>query len=171
MTKRDFFILAIKLFGLMSVVTTLFSGILGNISFALMDPSVFTWVWMVIAVLMVIGLFILLIFKADKIVGLLKLEKGFDDERIELGNLASSDIVKIGSFIIGGILVIENIPVFLSHTFYSFKDSVVGEIYNSSDKYQWLASAIKIIVGYLLLTNFSFVASLLRTKKEEKLNQ
>ncbi len=167
MTKRDFFILAIKLFGLMSVVTTLFSGILGNISFALMDPSVFTLVWMVIAVLMVIGLFILLIFKADKIVGLLKLEKGFDDERIELGNLNSSDIVKIGSFIIGGILVIDNIPIFLSHTFYSFKDSVVGEIYDSRDKYQWLASAIKIIVGYLLLTNFSFVASLLRTKKEE----
>lgn len=167
MTKRDFFILVIKLFGLMSVVTSLFSGILGNISFALMEPDVLIIVWMIIAVLMIIGLFIVLIFKADKIVGLLKLEKGFDDERIELGNLKSTDIVKIGTFIIGGMLMLNNIPDFLSHTLFAFKGDVAGQIYDSNDKYQWLASAINIVVGYLLLTNFSFVASLLRTKKDE----
>lgn len=115
MTKKDFFILAIKLFGLMSIVTSFFSGILNNISYALFKVDTLAIIWIGAAIVISIGLFVLLVFKADKIVSLLKLEEGFDDEKIELGNLNSSEILKVGTFIIGGLLFIHNIPIFLSH--------------------------------------------------------
>jgi hypothetical protein len=167
MTKRDFFILVIKLFGLMSIVTSLFSVIPSNISFALMDIDIFSLIWITVAVIVVIGLFVLLVFKADKVVELLRLDKGFDDEKIELGSLNSSDIVKIGTFIIGGLLILDNIPGFLSHTLFAFKGSVIGQVYDSKDKFYLTVSGINIILGYLLLTNYSFVVRLLRTENKK----
>jgi membrane-anchored glycerophosphoryl diester phosphodiesterase (GDPDase) len=167
MTKRDFFILVIKLFGLMSILTSLFSVIPGNISFALTDIEAFSLIWIAFTILVVIGLFVILVFKADKIVGLLKLDKGFDDEKIELGSLNSSDIVKIGAFIIGGLLILDNIPGFLSHTYFAFKGSVSGQFYDTTDKFYLAVNGINIFLGYLLMTNYSFVERLLGTKSKE----
>lgn len=167
MTKRDFFISIIKLFGLMSIITTLFSVIPGNFSFALMYMDIFSFVWMAFAIIVVVGLFVFLVFKSDRVVDLLKLDKGFDDEKIELGNLASLDIVKIGTFIIGGLLIIENIPDFLSHTLFAFKGSIVGKVRGEEDNFLWAVSGINILLGFLLITNYSFVARLLKTTNKE----
>ena len=168
MTKRDFFILIIKLFGLLSIVTSLFSVLPSNIFFALMDIDAFSLTWIIVAVLIVLGLFVLLVFKSDKVVELLKLDKGFDDDRIELGNLNSADVVKIGTFIIGGLLILDNIPAFLSHTLFAFKGSVVGQTYDTTDKFYWAVSGLNLMLGYFLITNYDFVARLLRTTKKEK---
>lgn len=166
MTKRDFFILVIKLFGLMSIVTSLFSIIPSNISLSLMEIDAFSLIWIAITIVTVIGLFVLLVFNADKVVRLLRLDKGFDNEKIELGNLNSAEIVKIGTFIIGGLLILDNIPGFLSHTLFAFKGSVIGQVYDSKDNFNWVISGINIFIGYLLLTNFSFVAKILKMKNK-----
>lgn len=122
---------------------------------------------MAFAIIVVVGLFVFLVFKSDRVVDLLKLDKGFDDEKIELGNLASLDIVKIGTFIIGGLLIIENIPDFLSHTLFAFKGSIVGKVRGEEDNFLWAVSGINILLGFLLITNYSFVARLLKTTNKE----
>ena len=166
MTKRDFFILMIKLFGLFSLVTSIFSVIPSNISFALMELDIVSIIWILIAATAIGGLFVLLVFKAEKVVQMLKLDKGFDDNRIELGNLKSTDIVKIGAFIIGGLLILDNIPAFLSHTLFAFKGKNLGVAYKMEDKFNWAVSGINLIIGYLLLTNYGFVAAKLKDKSE-----
>src|SRR5690606_14931598 len=133
----DFFILVIKLFGLFSLVTSLFSVLPNNISFALMYMDAFSLAWIAVAVFVVIGLFVLLVLRPDKVVSLLRLDKGFDDDRIEVGNLKSSDILKLGIFIIGGLLILDNIPAFLSHTLFAFKGDVSGKVYDTGDKFRW----------------------------------
>ncbi len=85
-----FLILMIKIFGLYSAVTTIFSALPGNIAFSLRYIDAFIVLWIVVATLIAVGLFWLLIFKADKIIDLLKLDKGFADDRIELGNIKYS---------------------------------------------------------------------------------
>ena len=168
MTKRDFFILIIKVFGLFSVVTSLFSVLPSNISFAMMDIDALSILWIAVAIIVVVGLFIALIFKADRVVRLLKLDKGFDDDKIELGNLKPTDIIKIGTFIIGGLLILDNIPAFLSHSLFAFKGDIIGLEYNSQDKFNWAVSGLNLIIGFLLLTNYDFVAKKLKTEKTEK---
>ena len=71
MTKKDFFILLIKIFGLFSLITNLFSVLPGNISIAFMDLDPMSAIWIIIAVALIFGLFVLLVFKAEKIVILL----------------------------------------------------------------------------------------------------
>ena len=167
MTKSDFFILIIKVFGLFSVVTSLFSVLPSNISFAMMDIDALSILWIVVAIVVVVGLFVVLIFKADKVVRLLKLDKGFDDEKIEIGNLKQTEIIKIGTFIIGGLLFLDNIPAFLSHSLFAFKTDIIGLEYNSQDKFNWAISGLNLIIGFLLLTNYDFVAKMLKTGKTE----
>lgn len=147
-------------------MTSLFSVIPGNISIALRDVNAFSLIWVVAVIVAVIGLFVLLVFMADKVVGLLRLDKGFDEERMDFGNLKATDIVKIGTFIIGGLLIINNIPALLSHTFFAFKDGISGQGYDTTNKFNWAVSGINILLGYLLLTNYGFVARLLKTKNQ-----
>lgn len=168
MTKRDFFILLIKVFGLYSVVISLFSVLPGNISLALLDVDVFVIIWLAVAFTVVIGLFVLLIFKSDKVVNALRLDKGFDDDRIELGNLKPSDIIKVGTFIIGGLLILDNIPAFLSHSLFAFKGRTIGMQYTTQDKFNWAVTTLNLIIGFLLLTNYDLVARKLKLKTEKK---
>ncbi|MBT8196018.1 MAG: hypothetical protein HKO56_09585 [Bacteroidia bacterium] len=160
MTKRDFFIAAIRIFGLLSIVTSVFTTIPSSISYMFMHIDAYSIVWLTLVIVILVGLFVLLIFKSGSVVNLLKLDKGFDDDRIDFGNLSSSDIVKFATFIIGGFLIIENISPFLNHIFFAFKGTVSGESYQKPEYFQWAICSLNLIVGYLLITNYSFVAKL-----------
>lgn len=168
MTKKDFFILLIKIFGLFSLITNLFSVLPGNISFAFVDLGPMSIIWIILAVGSIIGLFVLLVFKAEKIVILLKLEKGFDEDRINLGNLNPSEIIKVATFIIGGMLFLHNIPVFLSNILYAFKRVSIGILNEPKDNFNLVVSGINLVLGYLLLTNYSLVSRFFETKKTEE---
>ncbi|SHG79394.1 hypothetical protein SAMN04488109_1868 [Chryseolinea serpens] len=164
MTKKDLFVLLIKIFGLYSAVISLFSVLPNNIMFAFNSVDLISIVWVVVSIAVVLGIFLILIFKANKIVELLKLDSGFEEERIDLGNLKSTDIIKIGTFVIGGFLIIDNVPGFLSHTFWSFKKEVTGMEFTVRDKFDWAVSGLNFLMGYLLMTNYAFVAKLFKEK-------
>ena len=164
MTKKDLFVLLIKIFGLFSAVTSLFSVLPNNIMFALNCVDLISIAWVIIAIAVVLGLFLILIFKANKIVELLKLDRGFEEERIDLGNLSSTVIIKIGTFVIGGFLIIDNVPGFLSHTLWSFKKEIMGMEFTAKDKFNWAVSGLNLLIGYLLLTNYRFVGKLFKDK-------
>jgi hypothetical protein len=164
MTKKDLFVLLIKIFGLFSAVTSLFSVLPNNIMFAFNSVDLISIVWVIISIAVALGLFLILIFKANKIVELLKLDRGFEEERIDLGNLRSPDIIKIGTFVIGGFLIIDNVPGFLSHTLWSFKKEIIGMEFTVRDKFNWAVSGLNLLIGYLLLTNYAFVAKLFKGK-------
>jgi len=167
MTKREFFILLIKVFGLYSAVATLFSGLPSNVLFGInAEIEIVTYVWLVAVTFLVAGLFWILIFKADKLVDLLKLEKGFSDERIELGNIKSQDIIKIGVFIIGGLLIIKSVPLLLNQLFGSFKGEIIGQEFSARDKFNLGVSVLNLLLGYLLFTNYDTIARRLNKKKE-----
>ena len=164
MTKRDFLILMIKLFGLYTAVTTLFSVLPGNIIYSLryIDALVITWIIASLGV--TIGLCWILTFRADRLVDLLKLDKGFADERIEFGNLRSEDIIKTGVFIMGGLLFIRTLPGLLSNVFWAFKGEVAGVEFAERDKVNLGVNALNVLVGYLLFTNYDVVAKKLKRK-------
>ncbi|MFN7486571.1 MAG: hypothetical protein ACK5Q9_08700 [Cyclobacteriaceae bacterium] len=163
MTKRDFFILLIKLFGLFFLIKSLFL-----ITLVLRQPNVLALISFFIGLAVVAGLFWLLIFKADKVVALLRLESGLSDERIELGNIRTGDIIKIGTFVIGGLLIIDNIPQFLHHSYWFVRGNNSEQDFNSSDNYDLVVSGLNILLGYLLATNYAFVSRIINVKKDSE---
>jgi hypothetical protein len=158
MAKRDFLILMIKLFGLYSAVTTIFST-LPNIVLSVQYMDTLMIIWVIGASLVVGGLFWLLTFKADKIVDLLKLDKGFADNNIELANLKATDILSTGIFIIGGLMIVRTVPALLSQLYWAFKGEIAGQEFIEEDKFNLTVSALNLLIGYLLFTNYNVVAS------------
>ena len=168
MSKRDFFILIIKLFGLYSIITSLFSGLPSQLYFISQSFDPLSLTIGLISVSLIIGLFIFLISKANKVVCLLKLEKGFEEDRIEIGKLDSEQIAKIGAFIVGGLVFLNHLPTFLSQTIFSFKASQMGLVQSERDKMLWLADGLNIVIGYLLLTNFEYVGKRIGNNKKNR---
>jgi uncharacterized protein with PQ loop repeat len=181
MSKRDFFRVIIKLFGLYVAILAIFTWIpqtFGSYVSLRQDPAfIFLFIGsLALSILMIY----LLLFNVDKVINLLKLDKGFDDDVIELGNLSPKSIIVLSLILIGGILLVDNVPIFLTNTFYSFKD-MVGVKQNYSrlmdfvdpikkvDYFEWLISFINIVVGYFLLTNYSVIVSKLLKEKESNI--
>lgn len=161
MTKRDFFILLIKLFGLFYLIKSLFLSTL-----VLRQLDVLALISFFVTLTVVVGLFWLLIFRADKVVAFLQLESGLSDERIELGNIKTGDIIKIGTFVIGGLLIIDSIPRFLIHAYSFVRRNSSDQEFNSSDSYDLVVSGLNILLGYLLVTNYAFVSRIINVKKD-----
>lgn len=168
MTKRDFFVLIIKLFGLYMIVNSLFSWVTFNFSVAMRDIDMFSIIWMIVALVIMVGLFVLLIFKSSNVLKLLKLDKNFDDDRVDIGNFNPSSIVKLALIIIGGLLVIDNIPIFLSQILFAFKVNVHGFGAESGDKFNLVVSGIKILFGFLIMTNYSELTNILKLNEKIK---
>jgi len=179
MTKRDFFILIIKIFGLYAIITSLFSVLPNNISFVIQNIEPVGIIWLIATAFIIIGLFYLLLSKADRVSNLLKLEKGFDEDRIDFSGLKSIDLIKFVLLIIGGLLFVENIPIFLSHTLFAFKSSIPKGFdqayenqgllkYNRLEDYVlWISSGFNLIIGYLLFVNFKKISKYMNKKITE----
>lgn len=168
MTKRDFFMLLIKIFGLYSMIISIFTVLPSYITYALEDLGLFSLVWISLVIAVIFGLFALLIFKSDKVVSVLKLDKGFEEEKIDFGNLKSTDLIKTGIFIIGGMLFLNNTPEFLSHSYFAFKENIVGTPYPSLEKFYWAVSGINLLIGYLLLTNYHHISKKIHFYHDKK---
>ena len=116
----------------------------------------------------------MLIVKTDVLINWLKLDKGFDNDIIEFKNFDLDNILKLGVFIIGGTMILDNIAVFLNQSYLAFKvhTSAVADLIglNGYSTYHWAVSFTKIILGYILLTNYPALSKILlkMTQKKEE---
>lgn len=174
MTKKDLFRLIIKLFGLYSLISAIFHFIPNYVILVFRVPDFVGLVW-IVSVIVIFGfLFLFLLFKPDSIIKAFKLDKGFDEDRIEFQNFGTENIVKLAVILFAGLLIINNIPTFLSNTYFSIKSFVqqnqLESSFNTNDYIYWATSGISIFIGYLLLTNYKSVAKFLVRKESENLS-
>ena len=166
MTKRDFFIIIIRVFGLYVLINTIFflPTSIGSIlmSFDHSDSSVF--LISIFLIFFSIAFFVFLLFYAGKIVTFLRLDKGFDDDRIEISHLTLDDLLKFAIVIIGGLLIINNISRFIIHLSYFLKLKALQANVEDFNYLNFAISAFNIIVGYLLITNYDIVSKFLKIK-------
>ena len=178
MTKKDLFRLIIKIFGLYFVISTMLSTLPFYIEtltslFDLNDHTDYSiYIWMIFNMLFLVFLFVFLIYKTDLIIKWLKLNKGFDEDRIDFQNFNIANILKLAVIVIGGLLLIHNIPIFLSNSWFAFKASVGSNINNDTtlqfgslrDYINLGIAFINIVIGYFLVTNYNFVSKILKEK-------
>lgn len=166
MSKKDFFRIIVKMFGLYSLVVTLFQVLPSLINMSVYEPSLWSLSPILGSVAILSVIYIFFLRKPDLIINRLSLEKGFDDPRIELGNLDANKLVSFALILIGGFLVVDYFPSFLNAIYLVFKESVqpknldsLMNSFNSGTQYYDLGiSILNILIGYLLLTNYQNVA-------------
>ncbi|TRZ46153.1 hypothetical protein DMZ48_02525 [Robertkochia solimangrovi] len=141
-------------------------------------PVSLLWIFGIIIFLVLI--FTFLIQKSDRIINALKLDQGFDDNRIELGNFNKENILQLALILIGGFLIIDYAPVFLHFCFLAFKSKVSRDSSNlmnelffgrTQDYFNWTIAGLNIILGYLLLTNTTIIIKWLTRKEKKKIQE
>lgn len=168
MTTRDFFITAIKLFGLYSLVMAIYSSLAYNLITSIMGADA-GLIGMSAASLIVMGTFFwLLTFQAHWIVDRLKLVRGLSGERIEFGGLTSVQIVKAGIFLTGVFVIVDSIPEFLNLAYWSIRGGISGMLMAGEDNSQLAIKALEILFGWLLATNFDWLAQKISPKEQEQ---
>lgn len=103
------------------------------------------------------------LFKTSWIIDKLKLDKGFEAEKIEL-NIGESKIITIAIIVIGGLIFIETLPVLFRDLFIFFQDKNLFKDYPKSG---WIIFDVcKVVIGYLLMTNSFKIAKFIDQKKK-----
>ncbi|BDC99861.1 hypothetical protein [Persicobacter psychrovividus] len=168
MTKKDFFVLLIKVFGLYFLVLNLFTILPQSIPFIMIGADSTGVLIIVASVIFSIGITYALIFYASKVVDLLRLDSGFEESYIKLGDFKPKDVVRISSFILGGVMVVNNFPKLLNYIYIALKQD--NNPFDSPiDKTQMALTFVQIFVGLLLVTNYEWVAKWLNGDKKQKL--
>ncbi|MBA3900606.1 MAG: hypothetical protein H0X62_10415 [Bacteroidetes bacterium] len=167
MTKTDFFRILIKVFGLYSLIVAVFTIFPAQLSFVLMDIGILAIILILGILAFIVFIFLFLIRKPDLIIKWLKLDKGFDNDEIDFKYLETSSIIKISALIIGGILLLDNIPIFLSNSYFAFKTDIARQGLSDQQYITWGTSFINIIIGYLLLANFEKINRWFKRKEEK----
>lgn len=176
MTKKDFFRIAFKLLGLYFMIQSVFYYIPSNVIHMFRDFSIDVLLMTLGATLLTIVILILLISKTDKIIEFLKLDKGFDDDRIEFKNIDTHSLAKFAIILIGGLLIVDHIIYFANYTYSGIKAQVytqgIGELdefnFPSSVDYgEWIITGLNVFLGFLLLMNYDKVSKWLMRKEFE----
>lgn len=174
MTKKDFFRILVKLFALNSLLLTVFTYLPQNLNYVgfANDNSIYFLLFGI--VLLIVALFIIIVWKTDSIINFLKLDKGFDDDRIDFKNFNPKNVVKFALIFIGGYLVVDYLPMFLQNTYLGFKIEVSPTPLQESElmgtmrgfnKFDWISSGLNLVIGFLLLTNYAKISAWLYREK------
>jgi hypothetical protein len=96
----------------------------------------------------------------------LNLTANFDEDQIVLGNLNTNSIYTFAIILIGGFMMIDNVPILLMDLINELKLQTSNySIPNHDTNYFWFAvNFINVIVGYLLVTNCKSIAKFLDKK-------
>ncbi|WP_413998196.1 hypothetical protein ACMDB5_10425 [Flavobacterium sp. W1B] len=132
-----------------------------------LDTESLLLLWLIL--LGTIFIYILIIrvflFKTNWIIEKLKLENNFAEERIDL-NIKNSTVLTIAIIFIGGIILVESLPSFFGRLFDFFRQKSLLKDYSDTS---WLIYYfIKIIIGYLLLTNGKNIAKYIEKENIDK---
>lgn len=123
-----------------------------------------------------VGLFVLLLFKADSIINLFRLDRGFDDEIIRLEKIQFDHLVIFACVILGGLMILYNIVYFIEALLNSFADlvrpryPVSNDLLGVSDHFYppWLFSGINLLMGYLVIDyRYKIAKYLLKSRADQ----
>lgn len=157
MKVKTFWLILLKVIGIflvlrgVNVITssvTTFSVFVARYS----APKDFIWHGFTMLSILAVYFFILylFVFKTDWLIDKLHLEKGFDDDRIEI-NTQLPGILSVAIIVIGGIMLIDSLPQLCKQIFTFFQMKSMSNESKTSGLI--ILHLVKAVLGYLLMTN------------------
>jgi hypothetical protein len=175
MSPRSFWSIVIKLFSIYLFIqsVTLLPQLLATIPFYIShgfnnnDGSIFNIGVSVIIITIYVLLLWYCIFKTDQVIDMLKLDKGFSDQRFEF-NMHRSTVLKIAIMVTGGLILMDSIPLLCRNIFVYFQldDKFMTFKQNPNSSYVVLFF-VKSVIGYFMLTSSRIIVNLIERKRRD----
>ncbi|MBO6515775.1 MAG: hypothetical protein JJ975_04410 [Bacteroidia bacterium] len=167
MTKLDFFRLTLKILGLYAVFQMVSINLhYWTTFFVLYDGEGvqnFNQILLtVVPLVLVVWLFYLVVIRPDALIKLFHLDRGFDDDRIDVSSITASDIMKFGIILVGGYFFITNVSDFVAQIYYGLEQQIGGtsiEMYQRFRLESLVLTGLNAAIGFLLVTNCNNIAN------------
>ena len=163
MTQQTLWKIIIKVFGIFLLIDTVsvLPTTVTSMSYLITDDlQGFSFLLAFFIIILICYLLILRIFilKPEWLIEKLKLDKGFDQETIDV-NISKTNVIIIASIILGGLLFIDGLPILIKQIFVFFQEQQLSGRFGDKPSTQWLIlNAVKVLIGYLILANYNAFA-------------
>lgn len=167
MTVRNFWMIFIKILGIWLVLDSLvvipqyFSSVIYNITSGNGEELVYTLALLTIGLLFYLFIIRLFILKTGWLINKLQLEKDFNEEKIEL-NVPREVVLKIACIVIGGLILVREIPDFCRELFFFFQRKTL--LFEDQGTTYIIFHLVSILIGYLMMTKFSSIVGFIEKK-------
>lgn len=176
MTKKDFFKIVLRILGLYFLGIVILNN-LPNLLILFHASPILSLVLALVVISLYAYIFSLLIFKPDSIIRILKLDQGFDDDAFSAKRIELINVLKVAVITTGLFIIVMHLPTFLTHFLFLFKLVVKNrsgmmdqaEKWLLTDYLGWGIKILNLIIGYLMITNYSAIAQFIL--KKESVNQ
>ncbi len=169
MTIRTFWTLFLKILGIWLVLSGL-TVITQFISFFTFfgshhNDNIWGVVYVSILLLVTIGAYFLVlkifVFNSNWIIDKLKLDKGFQEDTIDL-NISLRTVLTITIIVIGGLIFVDALPMLCKQIFSSFQQK---EVFREDPQFSWVIFYfVKVTIGYLMMTNSNNLIDFIQRK-------
>ena len=173
MTPRQFFNIVIKIFGLfflreiLNSVPQLISAIIMLFKPEDFTAGLFIFLGSVLILTFYIALTYQLIFKTAFIVEKLKFEKDFNDQIFEF-RIPKAEVLTIALIVIAGIILTNQIPYLVKELFELIQQKKLSFGMTKTDYSYVIISAVKIIIGLLLIGERNRISEFVEKRHSEK---
>jgi hypothetical protein len=104
--------------------------------------------------LLIMGVYLfilrLFVFKTSWLIDKLQLDKGFEEEKIDL-NIQLSTVLTVATIVVGGLMFVDSLTQLCKETFVFFQQK---NLFLESQTSAWIIfNLVKSLLGYLLMTN------------------
>ena len=123
-------------------------------------------VLLLISAVVFIGILWLFIFRSGWIINKLKLDKGFDDEKIDL-NIRLNTALTIAIIVIGGLMFADSLPELLRNIYSAFRQDDL--VRRTPVIPLIILYFVKAAIGYLLMTNSRVIVGFIT--KHNRINE
>ena len=165
MTPRNLFNIILKILGVLFIkdFLALLPQLLSVGLFLTRADSITEAIWTLVGTLLMLLIYGLvsyyLIFKTEYVIDKLKLDRGFDQE-IFTFHIHRSTVIGVSVIIIGGYMVVDEIPNFCGLLFRYFQEKRLTYGATHPNISYTLVSAVKIGIGLLLMIHQRFIVNM-----------
>jgi hypothetical protein len=123
------------------------------------------------AIIFIISFFVLIvrysIFKTDRVIEKLHLEKGFPDEKLEI-NIHRSSLLTIATIVLGGLMIADGLPLLIYNTFYYIQRSDALIKFSDNRVTPYLVSnLLKVLLGYFMVSDSRLIVNFVERKRKK----
>lgn len=169
MTIRTFWTLLIKILGIWLILSglTVVPQFISALTFfgENQQDNLFATVYIVTILLLTVGLYFvvlkLLVFNSSWLIDKLKLDQGFQEEKLDL-SITLKTVLKIATVVIGGVIFVDALPILCQNIFTFIQQKTV---LREDPQMSWIVFySVKALIGYLLMTNSQLVITFIDKK-------
>lgn len=171
MTLRTLFNIILKIFAFL-FIKDLIDVLLQLLSVGLYltkPETVTESIWTLLFTLFMLAVYVfisyILLFRTNVVIDKLKLDKGFDEETISV-NIHRSTILSIAIIVIGGYMVVDEIPNLCRRLFSYYQERRLTYGQTNPSISTSVLSGVKIIIGFLLMWEQRAIVNLIERQRK-----